>query len=502
MPVRTRLILTILGISLVLAVPAIFGAMQLRRLQTIANQQRSTHAAALRTIGRLQTALSELDRFARSYVSLADTLDITKEYRGVQSSLVEARSLLSTLEAGEYGEQARTTGEHVDSIARIMNQVADLLSQRRSQEATNYFEFVKPQVQHADESLDVIARRVDEAAREDLDRAARISRAAMVGTFVALLIAFGVVAILGYWATRVITTPVRRLRHSMARVAAGNYVVPENLPYQRRDEIGDLARSFSWMTQHLAKLDKMKAEFISIATHELKTPINVITGYTELVDEGLYGELTPDQKQALHAIRDQAHGLTRLVNQLLDVSRLEAGGLQLAMNEVVVEDLIESLERTFSVLANKKHIILTFSMGHNVPRSIEADPDRLRDQVLGNLLSNALKFTPERGHIGVRVWGDGPILHLDVSDTGVGIASDQLPYVFDKYYQIGQQARSKGAGLGLAIAREIVEAHGGHIAVESAENVGTTFRIELPVRQQVLEGEEVPAAVGADEATG
>jgi signal transduction histidine kinase len=365
------------------------------------------------------------------------------------------------------------------------------------EESEQYFELVKRElIPAAIQSLDLISQAVNRQARDDLEEAGSISRTAWGATLIVLFSALGVAFLLGFWTTRVVTTPLRRLRRSMARVAAENYVVPEDLPYQRRDEIGDLARSFSWMTQHLAKLDKMKAEFISIATHELKTPINVITGYTELVDEGLYGELTADQRQALHAIRDQAHGLTRLVNQLLDVSRLEAGGLQLAMNEVVIENLMDSLERSFGILAQKKDITLTFTLGHNVPRSVQADPDRLRDQVLSNLLSNALKFTAEGGHISVRIWGDGPTLHIEVSDTGVGIASDQLPYVFDKYYQVGQ-ARSKGAGLGLAIARDIIEAHGGRIAVESAENVGTTFRIELPVRQPEPDTEEIPAAVGA-----
>src|SRR5690606_20337418 len=120
--------------------------------------------------------------------------------------------------------------------------------------------------------------------------------------------------------------------------------------------------------------------------------------------------------------------------------------------------------------------------------SIPADADRLRDQVLGNILGNALKFTPEGGRIAVRGWGEDGRFRIEVSDTGAGMPEEQLPHVFDKYYQIGEQARSKGAGLGLAIAHEVVQAHGGTISVTSREGAGTTFRIDLPTtRAQMAE---------------
>jgi signal transduction histidine kinase len=289
----------------------------------------------------------------------------------------------------------------------------------------------------------------------------------------------------------------------MADVAAGQFVVPDDLPYRRQDEIGDLARSFSWMTEHLARLDKMKAEFISIATHELKTPINVIGGYAELVEEGLYGPVSIDQRNALDAIREQTQVLTRLVNQLLDISRLEAGGLHLQMGIVQVETLLDSLRRSFTILSQQKSLNLRFDVADSVPETIQGDADRLRDQVLGNLLSNSLKFTGENGRVLVRAWGTERALELEVTDSGVGIPKDKVAFIFDKFFQIGEHARSKGAGLGLAIAREVVEAHGGRIWVESEQNVGTTFRISLPVHQPKLRrAAEEPVEAGVGDANG
>lgn len=493
MTVRTRLIITIAGISVLMAGPTIYGATQLAELRSIADQQRSSHGSAFLALGRLQAALALLDRYVRSYIAIGGDA----QYIGIEQSLADARQQLNDLRLSGYTNETKIAGERLDEIDRNTREITALYGSGKHAEATAAFEQTKQLFDEENAALDTIADAIEARGRADLEAAGQISGRAQVTTVFALLAALAAVFTIGYWTNRTITTPVRRLRHSMASVAAGNYILPDDLPYDRQDEIGDLARSFSWMTQHLAKLDKMKAEFMSIATHEMKTPINVVTGYTELLDEGVYGELSPEQKEALQAIRDQAHGLTRLVNQLLDVSRLEAGGLQLSMHEVVLADLMDGLERTYGMLAQKKDITLTFALGSNLPRSIQADSDRLRDQVLGNLLSNALKFTPEKGHVGVRTWGDGQMLHIEVSDTGVGIAGDQLPYVFDKYFQIGHHARSKGAGLGLAIAREIVEAHGGRITVESTEEVGTTFRIELPILQHALETNEIPATIGA-----
>jgi signal transduction histidine kinase len=214
----------------------------------------------------------------------------------------------------------------------------------------------------------------------------------------------------------------------------------------------------------------------------LKTPINVISGYAELIEEGIYGPPTARQREALDTIREQTRLLTNLVNQLLDVSRFEAGGLQLEMREVVLRDLLARVERSFSVLARRKSIDFSVTVDPSVPQAILADADRLGDQVLGNLLSNALKFTPEGGSIRIRVWTQQDGVHVEVQDSGVGVPADQLPYIFDKYFQVGQQARSTGAGLGLAIAREIVEAHGGWITAESQPGQGTSFVFVLPVR--------------------
>ena len=142
------------------------------------------------------------------------------------------------------------------------------------------------------------------------------------------------------------------------------------------------------------------------------------------------------------------------------------------------------------MLAQKQAIAFDVELDSDAPATIHADGARLRDQVLGNLLANALKFTPEGGSIRVRGFGENAHFVIEVCDTGAGMPADLLPHVFDKYFQIGEQARSKGAGLGLTIAHDVVHEHGGTISVDSEEGAGTTFRIVLPVSHA-----NVPAAV-------
>lgn len=494
MTVRARLVLTIVGIAVALAVPALYGASQLKKLSVIAQEQRSG-AIAFLALGRLQTALAELDRFERSYIVTGGA----DERAGIDRSLADARQQLVTLEGRGYEKAAASAQRHFDAIETATRNVINLISAGRRDEASAYFEQVKPLLDNAQLIGDQLAAAINQKSAAAIDRAALISTAALTTTLLALAAALAAVFFIGYFATNSLITPLRRLRRSMANVAAGEFVEPDDLPYQRGDEIGDLARSFRWMTQHLARLDQMKAEFTSMATHELKTPINVIGGYTELVEEGVYGPVTPQQSKALHAIRDQGQVLTRLVNQLLDISRLEAGGLKLVISRVVIVDLVASLDRAFSVLAHKQNIEFVCGIDPSTPRTIESDPDRLRDQVLGNLLSNALKFTPEGGSISVRTWGEDDMIQIEVGDSGVGIPEDQIPLVFDKFYQVGGQARSKGVGLGLAIAKEIVEAHNGRIWVESTESVGTRFRIALPIAQKTTRQPAEPMAAVAND---
>jgi signal transduction histidine kinase len=495
MTLRNRLILTVAGIALLLVLPALSAVQQLRQVRDIAAIHTERISRANLSLGRLQTRLAEFDRLQRVYIVEGDA-----ESRGrMYDALTNARVHLANLGNAGFAEEVVPTGMVLDSLDHATARVDTLMVTGRTLEATALFDDVRPLFGQASDALDALAERIDAQSQAQLRQAETISAQAVATTLVALAICLVLASALGLWTTRALLGPIGRLRGAMAGVAGGDFIVPEDLPYRRADEIGDLSRSFRSMAQRLEELDRMKAEFMSIATHELKTPINVIGGYAELMQERLYGELTDKQEEALVSIREQAQVLTSLVNQLLDISRLEAGGLQLEIESISVEEILRRTERAFAPLAQRRSTRFAVNMDPSMPQTIYADSDRVRDQLLGNLLSNALKFTPDGGAIDVRAWGEDGALHVEVADTGPGIAAEQLPLIFDKFYQIGNEARRQGAGLGLAIAREVAEAHGGTIGVESEVGRGTRFHFVLPAAPagsvaDVADRQALPAA--------
>jgi signal transduction histidine kinase len=479
MTIRAKLVTAMVAIAIVLLLPVIYAAIQLKRVRDIAVDQREQHAAAFLALGRLQAHLAELDRFERSYIAAP-----SPEMRAnMHEALAQSDQQLATLSRAGYKRAAASTKAKLQTLTAAATNVEQLVEGKHAEQATAYFEKVKPLLASYQASLDSVAIAIDERSSMQVIEASRISDAAATATIISTLIALALAVVIGAMTSRSLTRPLGRLRRAMAAVAAGEFHVPENLPYDRQDEIGDLSRSFRSMAQRLAELEKLKAEFIGIATHELKTPLNVIGGYAELIEEGVYGPITDKHKEILGSIRHQTRVLARMVNQLLDISRLEAGGFRLEMEQIDITGMFEAIGRTFDPLARKKNISFEVVVD-SLPRLITGDGDRLRDQVIGNLLSNAFKFTREGGHITVRAWAEGDALKIAVQDNGVGIPEDQLPHIFDRWHQVGQEARTKGAGLGLNIAHDIVEAHGGTIHVESRAGKGTTFCITLPLVSQ------------------
>ncbi|HEY9229911.1 MAG TPA: ATP-binding protein, partial [Gemmatimonadaceae bacterium] len=351
--------------------------------------------------------------------------------------------------------------------------LADTLSLRRFVPALNRADSMVVRAER--ELLARTTERVDEEATT-IARSATISGIALL---LALILAGGT----AYWLTRSIARPIRELESGMRAVADGDLSHRITTPPDRTDELGKLATSFREMTRQLAELDKLKAEFVSVASHELKTPINVMIGYLQLLEEGLYGPLTHQQLDVHRTIVAQANTLSRLVRQLLDVSRFEAGGGRIEPRAVKLDDLLEELERSFHVLAVQREIEFRIERAEGLPNEVYWDLDRI-NEVLGNLLSNAFKFTPPYGQVALSIEPSDGDIQIRVRDTGAGIPADQLPRIFEKFYQADNQnaAGAAGTGLGLAIAKQIVEAHRGTITCASTPGVGTTFAIMLPTR--------------------
>jgi signal transduction histidine kinase len=219
------------------------------------------------------------------------------------------------------------------------------------------------------------------------------------------------------------------------------------------------------------------------------------------MQEGVFGQLNEKQREVAQTIDTQGRTLARLASQLLDVSRFEAGGGRIEPRPIKLHAMLDELERTFHVLAVQRDIHFRIIRRPGLPDEVIWDPERI-NEVTGNLLSNAFKFTRANGTVELTASPADGAVRIEVRDTGAGIPAEQLPHVFEKFYMADNQraASAKGTGLGLAIAKEIVEAHKGQIRCESTVGQGTVFTLVLPVsvqnRRRSVTGHRRPARRG------
>lgn len=282
------------------------------------------------------------------------------------------------------------------------------------------------------------------------------------------LLAIGVAVVVR--TVRRMAEPVGDMMDAAERVAAGEYEarVRERGPREMRR----LARSFNEMAARLGASERQRRDLLADVAHELRTPLSVIQGDLEAMVDRVY----PADPQHLEPVLEESRVMARLLEDLRTLSTAEAGALRLHLEAVTAERLVEEATAAFRGRADAAEVRLETRIAEGVP-PLELDPDRI-GQVLGNLLANAVEHTPPGGSIVVAADRNAEErVAFEVRDSGPGIPPDQLPRVFDRFQK---SPRSRGAGLGLAIARSLVEAHGGTIEADSPPGGGTTIRFELP----------------------
>jgi PAS domain S-box-containing protein len=253
-------------------------------------------------------------------------------------------------------------------------------------------------------------------------------------------------------------------------------------------------RDLSAQNERLRELDRLKDEFIALVSHELRTPLTSIRGYTELLLDGEAGDLTDDQRRFLGVVERNSHRLLHLVGDLLFLAQVEAGKLVLDVGAVDLGAVASESVETARPQAEAKEITLTLATGP-VPL-VAGDRARIA-QLLDNLVSNALKFTPEQGRVDVRVRALDNQAILEVRDSGMGIPADEQEFLFERFFRTttATEQAIQGTGLGLAISKAIVEAHSGRITVASEQGAGTTFRVALPLRNEAKVRERTEVAL-------
>lgn len=313
-----------------------------------------------------------------------------------------------------------------------------------------------------------------EQFRDSPDEAAflmRIQSTLTIGAIGAAVISL----LLGILLTRAITRPIRELTSATRAVAAGD--LNHKVSVRSGDELGELATSFNRMSTELARSLDLRRQMTADIAHELRTPISVILGHVDAAEEGVL----PASSETFSIIRDEAIRLERLVQDLQTLSRADAGELPLMPRLIHPKLLLEQVIGAHRPFAHRKRITLQARIDPDTPE-IEVDPERLA-QVLDNLLSNAMRYTPEEGQVTLSAAGVEAGVEIRVQDSGPGIEPTELTRIFDRFYRTDKSRHREGggSGLGLSVSRSIVEAHGGRIWAESRPGEGTTVVVRLPV---------------------
>jgi len=297
--------------------------------------------------------------------------------------------------------------------------------------------------------------------------------------------------------------PLRKAQEFLGAVAAGDFSATIAVP--NRDEFGDQATRMNRMSREIGRLmqeqqaaatalrqlnarlelaSRAKSEFLANMSHELRTPMNAILGFTEMLRDGLYGGVPEELKEPLDDIQTNGRHLLGLINDVLDLSKIEAGRMDLALEEYPPQDVLESVRVALRSLAAERGLEFVVQVPPSLPIAY-GDAKRIR-QCLLNLAGNALKFT-RQGRVEIAVEAQGDQLVYRVTDTGIGIPREELERVFDEFRQVDAAITREfgGTGLGLSITKRFIEMHGGRIWVESEPGQGSTFSFAVPLRVAV-----------------
>jgi signal transduction histidine kinase len=292
---------------------------------------------------------------------------------------------------------------------------------------------------------------------------------------------------LGFLLSWSVVAPLRRTEERLAEIGAGDFA--RRLEVVNRDEIGTLALRVNRMSDELQRVyrelelaSEHKSQFLATMSHELRTPLNAIIGFSEVLHEQMFGELNERQLAYVNDVLEAGRHLLSLINDVLDLAKIEAGRMELDLSQVAIPEILGSAVSMHAERASRGGIELALKTQPE-EITVTADERRLR-QVVFNLVSNAVKFTPADGRIDISARLVDDHVEVAVADTGPGIAAEDIDKIFEEFEQTREGKQAEGTGLGLPLSRKLVELHGGRLWAESDPGHGSTFRFTLPTEQE------------------
>ena len=326
-----------------------------------------------------------------------------------------------------------------------------------------------------------------QAATDSLIAVNRSSLTASQNLFIAFALgSIALALLLGYVLSWSIVGPIRRMQARLAAIASGDF--SGHVEVSNRDELGALASNLNRMNDELGRMyeavetaSRHKSEFLANMSHELRTPLNAIIGFSQVLKQQMFGELNAAQAEYVDDILSSGEHLLNLINDILDLAKVEAGRMELQPTTFALPGLIDNAMSMVRERATRQRLRLTTETDPSVGL-IEGDERKVK-QILFNLLSNAVKFTPSGGSVMLAATADDGQVEISVRDTGVGISVEDQARIFEEFTQVGKGATQEGTGLGLALTKRLVELHHGRMSVASEPGAGSTFTVWLPLRQ-------------------
>jgi signal transduction histidine kinase len=500
--VHTKLLAAFLVITLLFIT---MTGVSLDTIQRTALQSRKMHAAHERVEWSQQVdhTLARQMHFTALALLLRDEASVARILRE-NNRFNDALARLEAVGTSQERELIQQIRGRQDGVMNAVADIANAIRDGRLDEAQA--ELLNRQERAYQEIEALVARLVQVEnsqmlALKQAVEAANFRSIILTACFAALAIALALLC--GFIISWSCLLPLRRADEFLGAVAAGDFTATISVP--NRDEFGAQAARMNHMSRELGRLheeqqqaatalrqlnarleqaSRAKSEFLANMSHELRTPMNAILGFTEMLRDGLYGDVPEGLKEPLDDIQTNGRHLLGLINDVLDLSKIEAGRMDLALEEYAVHDVVDSVRTSLRSLAVERGLEFETRVPPGLPIAY-GDAKRIR-QCLLNLAGNALKFT-RQGRVDITVEQQGEELIYRVRDTGIGIPKDELDKVFDEFRQVDTTVTREfgGTGLGLSITKRFIEMHGGRLGVESEPGRGSMFWFAVPLRVAV-----------------
>jgi signal transduction histidine kinase len=494
---------------LVALLVAVMGAISLEIMSRMAAQSEGMHHAHQRVTAarQAQHALALQMNYTAMALILRDEetiASILKENNRLNTMLAEIENAAPAEEREVIQRIRGVQGDVMATVADVANLVRDgKIDQAMELQLKSGY----PLFRQVEGLVELVVRIEEKNMAQQREATARANRHAfylMGGLVMASLL---LALLLGFVTSWSFILPVRKAQAFLGQVAKGDFST--TVTVDNRDEFGELAaqmnrmsaqlsglyeeqraaaRQLETLNTQLARASQAKSEFLANMSHELRTPMNAILGFTEMILDEIYGEVPPEVRGPIQDVRTCGQQLLRLINDVLDLSKIEAGRMELSLTDYSVQEVVETARTSLRSLAAEKGLEFTADVEPDVPLAY-GDGKRIT-QCLTNLVGNALKFT-KQGGVAIHARREGDEVIYSVADTGIGIPADHLDQIFGEFRQVDASISREfgGTGLGLSITKTFVELHGGRIWVESEPGRGSTFYFAIPLR--VAEATEV-----------